>query len=129
MSETRFPDQWVLFEVATDGELTLWYFHGKQIEADACEFGLEQFIEVPTAPGVYVWEGDWWYWPGGWAGADPVDAESGWGGEVREATPADLLRAVREACEDLACLRAVTLTCGPCSAALCGEEEVPRETS
>ncbi len=88
---TIYDDQRVLF-VRTPDRVIEIAFEGDGIKADLSEFDLGDFIEIPAAPGVYIWEGEYEYYPGGWAGTEPVEANSQWVGETRLATSADLAR-------------------------------------
>lgn len=86
---TTYDDQRVLF-VRTPDRVIEIAFEGDGIKADLSEFDLGDFIEIPAEPGVYIWEGAYEYSPRGWAGSEPVDADSQWSGETRLATEVDL---------------------------------------
>jgi hypothetical protein len=60
----------------------------KSVEADPSP----DHYWVSCDPGLYVWEGDYTYETGGWAGTEPVEPDEWWNGELRRALPVDLER-------------------------------------
>lgn len=96
MAEHRIEGQAVWFSSNSEGNVTVFHYTGEGISKDLGEFELDQFVELPTEPGLYVWEGDWVGYGPGWAGAEPVDAHSEWQGETRCAEVEDLEAMARD---------------------------------
>lgn len=79
---TEREEQAVWFSVDPEGLVIILHSDGRDVSAQAGEFGLKTYIEIPTEPGVYIWEGTV-EGHGPVMSDPPQDAHSWWEGETR----------------------------------------------